>query len=249
MTTRDRLMLVGILVLAVLVGGYMIVVAPERKQASAASAEVQSARQQLQTAETQAAEATSARGHYASAYASLVSLGPAVPASDETPSLVYALASATHNRKVDFESISSGSGSGSGSSGAGSSAAASAASATFVQEPFTLGFNGGFVDLDKLLAQLEGFTTETTSGALRVSGRLLTIDGVQLTSSEASAGAGGGGSKPGLKVTVTATAYLLPPGQSSLAGGSASGPSGAAPAGTGASASPTSTAVIKAGAP
>jgi Type II secretion system (T2SS), protein M len=251
MTTRDRLMLIGIVVLAVLVGGYMTVVAPERKQASKVSGEVQSARQQLQTAETQAAEAASARSRYGSAYASLVSLGPAVPASDETPSLVYALATATHNRKVDFESISSSAESkGSGSSGSGSSSPASAASALFVQEPFSLGFNGSFVDLDKLLAQLEGFTTEATSGALRVSGRLLTISGVQLASSEAPSGSAGGGSKSGLKVTVTATAYLLPPGQTPLAGAAASGPSGAAAASSGAAgSSPPSTAVIKAGAP
>jgi hypothetical protein len=257
MTNRDRLMLVGILTLAILAGGYMIVVSPERKQAAKISGEVASARQALQSAEAQAAEASSARSRYGTAYASLVSLGPAVPASDETPSLVYALASATHERNVEFESITSGSGPGGSaaspaSSAAGSSASAKgAASATFTQEPFSFIFNGGFVDLYKLIDQLEGFTTQTKSGTLEINGRLLTIDGIQLAGSQAGSSAAGSGSKGGskeeLKVTVTATAYLLPPGQTPLGGATPGAPAGATPASAGGASSPTSAAVVKAG--
>ncbi|HEX3391767.1 MAG TPA: type II secretion system protein GspM [Solirubrobacteraceae bacterium] len=245
MTTRDRLMLVGMLTLAILAAGYIMVVSPERQKASKLSGEVQSARQQLQSAETQAAEASSARTRYATAYASLVSLGPAVPASGETPSLVYALASATHNRNVEFESITSG---GSGSGASASAAKVSAASTTFSQEPFTFIFNGSFVDLYKLLDQLEGFTTQTTSRSLRVSGRLLTIDGVQLTGSQ-SASAAASQATSALKVTVTATAYVLPPGQTPLGGATLGAPAtGATPAGSASGgSSPTSPAVIKAG--
>ena len=42
--------------------------------------------------------------------------------------------------------------------------------------PFTFVFNGSFVDLYKLLNQLEGFTVQTPGGTLHVNGRLLTID-------------------------------------------------------------------------
>lgn len=251
MTARDRLMLVGMAALAILVGGYLMVVAPERKQAAKLSGEVASARQQLQSAETQAAEATSARSRYTTAYASLVSLGPAVPASGETPSLVYALASATHNRNVEFQSITSGSGS--SSSGPSAASAASAASATFSQEPFSFIFNGGFVDLYKLLDQLEGFTDQTSAGSLQVSGRLLTIDGIELHGGGAEAGAagassGGAAKSSGMNVTVTATAYVLPPGQTPLGGASPAAPAGLTPASsTAGSSSPASAAVIKAG--
>jgi hypothetical protein len=252
MTARDRLMLVGMLALAILAGGYLLVVSPERKQAAKISGEVASARQALQSAETQAAEASSARTRYASAYASLVSIGPAVPASDETPSLVYALASATHQRNVEFESITSGGGpSGSASTPASaSSASTGAASATFSQEPFSFVFTGSFVDLYKLMDQLEGFTNQTRSGTLQVNGRLLTIDGIQLAAGTPQSAAGSGSkaaSKEELKVTVTATAYVLPPGQTPLGGASPVGPAGATPASTGGASSPASAAVIKAG--
>ncbi|HEX5309906.1 MAG TPA: type II secretion system protein GspM [Solirubrobacteraceae bacterium] len=245
MTTRDRLMLLGVLALAIVVGGYLMVVAPERQKASKLSGEVQSARQALQSAETAAAEATSARSRYATEYASLVSIGPAVPASGEVPSLVYALASATNNRDVEFESITSSSSSSSSSSSGPSSHAASAGT-TFSQEPFSFGFAGSFVDLYKLLDQLEGFTDQTSAGTLKVSGRLLTIDSVQLAGSESASGS----SKSGLKATVDATAYVLPPGQSALGGATPSGPAtGAATPASGGSttSSPTSAAVIKAG--
>lgn len=245
MTARDRLMIIGILALAIVVGGYLMVVSPERQKASKLSGEVQSARQQLQSAETQAAEATSARSRYATEYASLVSIGPAVPASGEVPSLLYALASATNSRNVNFESITSNGGSGSSSSSSSASGShASSAATTFSQEPFSFGFAGSFVDLYKLLDQLESFTDQTSAGALKVSGRLLTIDSVQLAGSEQASGS----SKGGLKATVDATAYVLPPGQSALGGATPAGPAGATPASSGSAASsPTSAAVIKAG--
>lgn len=243
MTARDRLMLVGMLALAIVAGGYLMVVAPERQKAAKLGAEVQTARQTLQSAQTQAAEAITAQSRYAIEYASLVSIGPAVPASGETPSLVYALASATNSRNVTFESIVSGSGSSPGSS----SAHVTSAGAAFAQEPFSFGFTGNFVDLYKLIDQLESFTDQTSAGTLKVSGRLLTIDSVNLIRGESSSGPGGASSGKGrLKATVTATAYVLPPGQSALGGVTATGPAGATPAGATTS-SPTSAAVIKAG--
>ena len=251
MTTRDRLMLVGMLALAILAGGYLLVVSPERKQAVKLSGEVSSARQQLQSAETQAAEAATARSRYATAYTSLVSIGPAVPASDETPSLVYALAGATHNRNVEFQSITSGSGPSGSSSSSASSTAGAATATTFTQEPFSFIFTGSFVDLYKLIDQLERFTDQTAAGTLRVNGRLLTIDGIQLANGQAGSAAAGagakGGSEPPLSVTVTATAYVLPAGQTSLSGASPAGPAALTPASSTTGSSPTSPAVIKAG--
>jgi Tfp pilus assembly protein PilO len=245
MTTRDRLTLLGLLALAIIAGGYLTVVAPERQKASKLSGEVQSARQALQSAETQAAEAASARSRYATEYASLVSIGPAVPASGETPSLVYALASATGRRKVEFESIASGNGA--GASSTTSAPTSQAAAATFTQEPLTLDFTGGFVNLYKLIDQLESFTDQTSAGTLKVSGRLLTIDSVEL-GDESSGAANSGSSKGRLKATVSATAYVLPPGQSTLAGATPGGPAGATPASSpSTTSSPTSAAVIKAG--
>jgi Tfp pilus assembly protein PilO len=161
MTRRDRLMLMGVVVLAVLLGVWFTTVAPERERASKVTAEVEAAHQQLTTAESQADSATNARAQYSTAYASLVSLGQAVPASTETPALIYTLDKATHVRDVQFASITSGV---TGSSVATASPATPAAG--FTQQPFTFVFDGSFVDLYKLLNQLEGFTVQTPTGSL-----------------------------------------------------------------------------------
>src|ERR1022692_770971 len=190
MTTRDRLMLVGIVALAVLLGAWFTTVAPERERAAKVSAEVEAARKQLTTAESQVDSAKSAQSQYSSAYASLVSLGQAVPSSSETPALIYTLDKTTHSRDVQFSSIATGATGAAGGSSSAGAASAAAAAASFSQEPFTFIFNGTFVDLYKLLDQLEGFTVQTPSGVLHVNGRLLTIDSVNLApSSEAQSAA------------------------------------------------------------
>jgi Type II secretion system (T2SS), protein M len=233
MTTRDRLMLMGIVVMAALLGVWFTTVAPEREKASKVTAEVQTARQKLASAESQADSASNARAQYSTAYASLVSLGQAVPASPETPALIYMLDKVSHRRDVQFSSITNGA---TGSSSAGASSTPVAQTAGFTQEPFTFVFNGSFVDLYKLFNQLEGFTVQTPTGALRVNGRLLTIDSVNLApmASEGSSGS----SKPKsaqLTGTITATSYVLPAGQPALGGATPSGPN------TGSTASASST--------
>ncbi|HTA14209.1 MAG TPA: type II secretion system protein GspM [Solirubrobacteraceae bacterium] len=252
MTTRDRLMLVGIVALAVLLGAWFTTVAPEREKASKVTAEVESARQQVSAAESQAADAVGAEAQYSTAYASLVSLGQAVPATAETPALIYTLDKASHSRDVQFASITSGA---SGSSSTSAAATPTAASAGFSQQPFTFVFDGSFFDLNKLLSQLEGFTVQTPSGTLHVNGRLLTIDSVSLTPNAAETTGAAASSKPKsgqLTGTITATAYVLPAGESTLAGATPSGPAGAgtpattsSPAPGGSSAGATTAAVVK----
>jgi type II secretory pathway component PulM len=144
MTTRDRLMLMGIVALVVLLGAWFTTVAPEREKAAKVSAEVQAARQKVASAESEADSATSARAQYSTVYASLVSLGQAVPSSSETPALIYTLDRATHSRNVQFSSITSGS---SGASSSSTSPTTAAARSGFTQEPFTFVFNGSFLDL------------------------------------------------------------------------------------------------------
>jgi Tfp pilus assembly protein PilO len=222
MTGRDRMVLMGLVLLAVLAGGWLLVVSPERKQAAEQEAQVASARTQLQGAQAQAASARTAETRYESAYTSVVSLGKAVPPLQEVPSLVYELDQASSQRDVDFNSISSGASGSSGSSSSSSpAAAASATPAAFTQMPFTFVFNGSFADLYHLFRQLDKATVRTSSGGLRVSGRLLTLQGMKLQP-------GSGASSGDLTGTITATAYVLPA-SSGLTGGSTS----AAPASPG----------------
>jgi len=266
MTTRDRLVLMAMLVLGVLAAGWMLGVSPEREKAAKLDTEVGTAQATLATAQGQLAEAQGAQSQYATAYASVVKLGKAVPADEEVPSLVYELDQATHQKDVEFNSIAAGSGTSGSSPGASASATSStsalgaAASAGFAQMPFTFIFRGTFSDLYHLLHQVDDFTLHTTGG-VHVTGRLLTIQSANLElkpegTSEAASSQGHGSSKGSssgkeeqLLGTITASAYVLPPGQGLTGGATPAGPAGtsATPAsGTGSSSSsPTAPALVK----
>jgi hypothetical protein len=254
MTGRDRIVLIGVIVVVILAGGWIKLVSPERQKASKLSAQVTSAQSQLESAESKLASAHAAQSKYPSAYAAMVNLGKAVPPSQEVPSLIYQLTRASNDKSVDFTSIGPGSG-GSGSSSvvtapaaSGSTAAASASPAStsstaLNQLPFTFVFEGSYVDLERLLSEITGFTTRTSAGTLQVSGRLLTVQSLKLSPANAT-GSGGGW----LTGTITAAAYTAPAPSASLLGvapaaGAGSTPSAAST--TGASSSPTAPAIVR----
>ncbi len=84
---------------------WLLVVSPERKKAAKLSTQVSAASAQLATAQGQVANARTAQTQYATAYASIVRLGKAVPPTQEVPSLIYQIAQATNDRNVEFSSI------------------------------------------------------------------------------------------------------------------------------------------------
>jgi hypothetical protein len=231
MTGRDRLVLVGLSALAVLAAVWLLAVSPERKQAAKLEAQVSAATAQLAAAEGQVANARGAQSRYAAAYASIVSLGKAVPPGGEVPSLIYQLAQASNQKNVDFSSIVSGSGSGA-SAPAGAAATTAAAGGGFKQMPFTFIFNGSFLDLYHMFQQLDRFTLRTASGGLQVSGRLLTIQSAKLAPSTGSgaAQASGKGGAGQLTGTISATAYVLPAAQGLTGGATPAAPAGVATA-------------------
>jgi Tfp pilus assembly protein PilO len=236
-------MVIIVVALVVVLGAaWMLAVSPERKQASKLSGQVAAAKAALSSAEGQVASARTAQSQYAAAYASVVSLGKAVPPSQEVPSLIYELTQASDQKDVDFSSIATTT---SAASTPASASAASAAATGFTQLPFTFVFEGSFFDLEHLFRQLTDFTTQAPSGTLQVSGRLLTIQSVKLapvttdTVQDKSAASN-------LTGTITASAYVLPASQG-LTAATATSPTGAStPASTtGAASSPTAPAIVK----
>ncbi len=246
MTGRDRMVVMVIATLGVLAAVWLFAVAPKREQAAKLGAEVSAAQAQLASAESQLAGASAAQAKYQTAYASIVRLGKAVPASEEVPSLIYQLAQATNEKHVEFASISA-TIPGAGSSTA--SAAGATASAGITQMPFTFVFNGSFNSLYSLFQQLDAFTRQSASGELNVSGRLLTIQSVKLgpaSTGTSTQGSGAAGSEQ-LSGTIAATAYVLPAGQTLTGGATPAGPSGAVTqtASTGATGSANAPAVVQ----
>jgi Tfp pilus assembly protein PilO len=232
MTGRDRIVIVVLAALAVVAAAWLLVLAPEREKATKLGAEVSTAQSQLTTAEGEVTAARGAEVGYPVEYASLVNLGKAVPTGQEVPSLIVQLAQATNERNVEFTSITSGG----SAAGSGSSAAASAG---FTAMPFMFVFNGSFFDLYDLFQQLNRFTLRTSSGSLQVSGRLLTIQGVQL----APGASGSGKSSSQMTGTITATAYVIPATQAASAA-TATSPTGAQTTSGSAASSPATPAVI-----
>jgi hypothetical protein len=246
MTARDRIVVIVLALLGILGAFWIVVVSPERKQASKLDAQVSSAQSQLNSAESSLSSARAAQAQYPAAYASIVSLGKAVPADQEVPSLIYQLEQASNGKHVEFASITTGTNGSSGAQAQPSAAAAAAATAAgFTQMPFTFVFNGTYFDLEHLFGQLNQFTLRKTSGALQVSGRLLTVQSLKLV--PVTSGGAGSHVRPNeLTGTITATAYVLPPGQT-VTGPAGSGTAGSpTPASTsGASSSPTAPAIAR----
>jgi Type II secretion system (T2SS), protein M len=241
MTGRDRIVVIAIAVLAVLGAGWVLVVSPERKKADKVAAQLAEAQSELSSAQSKLASARQDQAQYETAYSSIVSLGKAVPPSEEVPSLIYELEQASNDKSVDFSSIVSGSGS--TGPAASSTATAAAAPTAFTQMPFTFVFNGTFFDLDHLFQQLDRFTQRSASGALEVSGRLLTIQSVKLAPANSSGPSAG--ASEALTGTISATAYVLPASQGLTGAASPSG--GATPAsGSAAASSPTTPAIVRA---
>jgi hypothetical protein len=251
MTGRDRTVVMVLATLGVLAAVWLLAVAPKREQAAKLGTEVSTAQAQLASAEGQLTSASAAQAKYQEAYASIVRLGKAVPASQEVPSLIYQLSQATKEKNVEFASITA-SVPGAGTGSSSSSSTASTAGAGITQMPFTFVFNGSFDSLYNLFQQLDSFTTlHTTSGELDVSGRLLTIQSIKLgpvdTSGGSTQGAGSAANSEELSGTITATAYVLPAGQTLTGGATPAGPSGAATqtASTGAAGSANAPAVVQ----
>jgi Tfp pilus assembly protein PilO len=241
MTGRDRLVLMGVVVLALLGFGWFAVVSPERKHAVKLQGEVTTAAAALASAESLLSNAKAAQARYSAEYAAIVRLGKAVPPGREIPSLVYELAQASGKKHVDLASIVYGSG------GGGASGSPVSPVAGFSQMPFTFVFNGTYNDLYNLFKQLDSVAVRSTSGGVAVSGRLLTIQSVKLaplsTSSEAGAK---GAANEVLSGTISATAYALPASQGLTAGASASAPAGTSVSSTSAGgSSPTAPAIAR----
>lgn len=216
MTGRDRIVVMVLVVLGLTAAGWMLVVSPKRKEAKTIEATVATAQAELSSAQSKLTEAKADQSRYASAYSSVVSLGKAVPASQEVPSLLVQIEQASDRHAVSFNSIAS-----AGTTGTTSTTTASTA-AGFTQMPFTFVFSGGFFSMEHLFRQLTAFTTHTSGEGLQVSGRLLTIQSVKLAPETQEAG-----KDVKLTGTVAATAYVLPSGQGLTDGASPTSPTGA----------------------
>jgi type II secretory pathway pseudopilin PulG len=227
LTTRDRVVLVVVLVAAAIIGTWLLVIQPKRSEASKLGSQLNVAQTQLQTAQQQVQAGLAAKSAFASSYTEIARLGQAVPADDNVPSMILQLQNAAVSDHVDFRTLNISAGS-SGSSTAAVTAStaqavtaslppgATVGSAGFPIESFTFTFRGNFFHLSSFLGRVQRFVI-TRNNRVTVSGRLLSFNAISL-------GAGPAGF-PQITATIAATAYLVPASQGVMAGATASGPS------------------------
>lgn len=242
--------IVGMLVVAVLAAAFWILLlSPKREQASELAAEVEQQQAALVQAQSQVTEATAARKEFPSDYRQLVVLGKAVPANDETASLLVELNRVADHADVTFDSLQlSSTGGGEAAPATGLAQEASATSAVTTAStvppteaeaallplgatigsaglgvmPYNLTFSGKFFQVADFIHGIDSLV-HTGKAEVGVDGRLVTLDGFSLTeSSEEGSGE--------LEASFAVTTYLVPPEQGLTAGATPTSP--ATPAAT-----------------
>jgi Tfp pilus assembly protein PilO len=238
--------IVAMLVVAALaIAFWALLLSPKREEAAKLGEQVEQVETSLAQHESEIATAEEAREQFPVDYQKLVVLGKAVPAGDETASLLVQVSGIAKHSGVQFKEISL---SAEGSSGEEPAPAAAGAeispteaaasllplgatigSAGLAVMPYTLSFEGTFFQVADFIEGLDSMV-KTNNEKVTVDGRLVTVNSFSLSPGESEA--------PGQSDVLTAsfdvTTYLTPPGEGVTAGASPETPleSAATPAAT-----------------
>jgi Tfp pilus assembly protein PilO len=226
--------IIGMVVVAVLAAAFWILLlSPKREQASELATEIEGQQAALVQAQSQVTEATAAREEFPSDYRQLVTLGKAVPASDETASLLVELNHVADHSHVSFDSLElSTTGGGETAPETALTQEASATSAVPAAStippteaeaallplgatigsaglgvmPYNLTFSGNFFQVADFIHGVDSLV-HTGKSEVGVDGRLVTLEGAT-----------------GLEATFAVTTYLVPPDQGLTAGATVASP-------------------------
>jgi hypothetical protein len=105
LTKRDRYILMVVVALGLIGAYWFLALAPKRERLSTLDKDLATAKQTLAQSEQEKLQFAQAQVQFPSLYASLGRLGKAVPADEETPSLLVQLNDAAARANVDFRSI------------------------------------------------------------------------------------------------------------------------------------------------
>jgi Tfp pilus assembly protein PilO len=105
LTSSTRVIVAIFVVVGLAVVFWMALLSPKRKEADELGTQVENLKATLAVSQGAAAEAEQARREFPQNYRQLVVLGKAVPAGDETASLLVELSSISEQTETDFEGI------------------------------------------------------------------------------------------------------------------------------------------------
>jgi Tfp pilus assembly protein PilO len=243
-----------LLVAAAAIAFWTLALSPKREEADKLGQQVEGLSMSVEAARSELARAAGARRTFPTAYHQLVELGQAVPASDETPSLLIELEGLAQRSGVSFESIElEGEGEAAPEATAEAPPTATPESGTSTGTPaaevvpateveaslMPLGASIGSAGLAVMpytltfrgnffgIARFIGEIdglVRSGKAAMTVHGRLVTINGFSLTTGSTEGGEGGTGGSSELQATFNVTTYLTPPGQGITAGATPNAP-------------------------
>jgi Tfp pilus assembly protein PilO len=236
MTSSTRMIVAILVVVAVAVAFWMLFLGPKRKEADELSTQVEGLQATLAQSQADVADAEAARREFPQNYQQLVVLGKAVPANDETASLLVQLNHVADRSKINFNSIEVGTAN--GSAATEETAAPATESATPGTEippteaeasllpigatvgpaglsilPYEVSFDGSFFDVNDFIEDIDSMvnTGGPTDSKVTVDGRLVTLDGFSLSADPVKG-------FPFLEANFSVTTYLVPPSQGVTAG-------------------------------
>jgi Tfp pilus assembly protein PilO len=246
MSASNRLIVSILLVAALAIAFWMLALGPKREQADELGTQVDQLQVSLEEAQSKALQAEIARRAFPADYSQLVVLGKAVPAGDETASLLVELNHVADRSKVKFNSILlTGTGENSAPVTGGSVATAPVPSPTGAVQaaatvppteaaasvlplgasigpaglavmPYNLSFTGNFFDIADFIDGIDSMV-HTGGENVAVDGRLVTLDGFALNANSKHG-------FPRLDATFAVTTYLTPPTLGITAGATPTGP-------------------------
>jgi Tfp pilus assembly protein PilO len=223
-------------VAALAIAFWMLLLGPKREEAAKLGEEVEAVEASLALHRSEVAAAEEAREQFPADYQKLVVLGKAVPAGDETASLLVQVSGIAKRTRVKFQDLSLSSEGGSGEAAEAAPAGGPQLSATeatasllplgatigpagLAVMPYSLTFEGDFFQIADFIKGLDGLV-RTRSDGVTVDGRLITIDDFTLSSGE------GASTSTSLSASFSVTTYLMPPGEGAAAGAAPASPGG-----------------------
>jgi hypothetical protein len=186
---NNKILIVVLAAAAVAAAFWFGVLAPKRQEATDLDGKISAKQGELAQAQAQMASYQKARAAYKSVYSRVVRLGKAVPGDDDVRSLIVQLDSVSGKSRVDFAKVDvGGSSAGATTPAASTTTAATTANAlapapglvpigsTGVSAlPFSLTFEGRFLQLSDLFTRLQHFV-DVRNDQIKVKGRLLRIE-------------------------------------------------------------------------
>jgi hypothetical protein len=192
LSSRDRILLVVIVVIVAAFGFDKFALAPERRQAAKLGTQIAAQQASLSRAQESYASGRSAAAAERANAPVWAAAERAVPQNSDIPGLLRLLQSSAQAAHVDMQSISL---SGTSATGSVVTAAAGSSAAGPTEIPVSLTFQGGYQALNRLVAKLDGLVVASGT-KLRAHGPLVGISNVSLA-------AGNTGSTETVQLTAT----------------------------------------------